>query len=100
MALLGPDRISAPRMLGATYGIYTLVGSRKGGEESVESFFEKAASGKLTEAAAEVGSGSKIRLGRWVAQETPCPKEIDQLYERLVERFVGRNTRCVGEPYA
>ena len=66
-------------MLGATYGIYTLVGSRKGGEESVESFFEKAASGKLTEVAAEVGSGSKIRLGCWVAQETPCPKEIDQL---------------------
>jgi energy-coupling factor transporter ATP-binding protein EcfA2 len=78
--------------LGATHGIYTLVGSWKGGEESVESFFEKAAPGKLTEATAEVGSGSKIRLGRWVAQETPCPKEIDQLYERLVERFVERNT--------
>ena len=87
-------------MLGATYGIYTLVGSRKGGEESVESFFEKAASGKLTEAAAEVGSGSKIRLGRWVAQETPCPKEIDQLYERLVERFVGRKPGELANPEA
>jgi hypothetical protein len=78
--------------LGAAYGIYTLVGSWKEGEESVESFFERAAPGELIRAAAEVGSGSKIRLGRWIAQETPCPNEVDQLYERLVARFVGSDT--------
>ena len=79
--------------LGAKHGIYTLVSSWQGGEEDVESFFEKIAPGKLKEAAAEVGGGSKLRLGRWVAQDAPCPAEVDQLYEKIVARFAARDLR-------
>lgn len=75
--------------VGAAHGIYTLTNSWHGGEEHIESFFERVAPGKLKEAVADVGTRSKIRLGRWVAYETPCPREINQLYEKIVARFTG-----------
>lgn len=36
---------------------------------------------KLTE---ELFSDSKIRKARWIAQETPCPPQIDALYRQVV----------------
>jgi hypothetical protein len=69
--------------LGARHGVFTLTTKWKGSAEAVESFIEGAAPGKLAEAETEVGK-SKIRKGRWVAQQTDCPVEVDDLYRQIV----------------
>jgi hypothetical protein len=69
--------------LGVGYGVFTLATSWTGSAEAVEGFIEGAAPGKLAEAKAEVGE-SKIRKGRWVAQQTDCPAEIDDLYRKII----------------
>ena len=69
--------------LGARHGVFTLTTSWTGSGEAVEGFIEGAAPGKLAEAKAEVGD-SKIRKGRWVAQQTDCPLEVDDLYRQIV----------------
>jgi energy-coupling factor transporter ATP-binding protein EcfA2 len=76
--------------LGARHGVLTLVTSWSGDAEAVESFFERVVPGKLAEAKAQVGT-SKIRKGRWVAHETECPPEIDDLYRRITG-FLGGET--------
>jgi len=70
--------------LGVRHGVFTLATSWTGSAEAVEAFIESAAPGKLAEARAEVG-GSKIRKGRWVAQQTDCPSEVDDLYCQIVD---------------
>ena len=69
--------------LGARHGVLTLATSWTGSGEAVEGFIEGAAPGKLAEAKAEVGD-SKIRKGRWVAQQTDCPLEVGDLYRQIV----------------
>ena len=69
--------------LGARHGVFTLTTSWAGSGEAVEAFIEGAAPGKLAEAETEVGK-SKIRKGRWVAQQTDCPPEVDDLYRQIV----------------
>jgi len=69
--------------LGARHGIFTLTTSWTGSAEAVEGFIECVAPGKLAEAKAEVGE-SKIRKGRWVAQQTDCPAKIDDLYRKII----------------
>jgi hypothetical protein len=74
--------------LGVRHGVFTLATSWTGSAEAVEGFIEGAAPGKLAEAKAEVGD-SKIRKGRWVAQQTDCPAEIDDLYRQIVAGIDG-----------
>ena len=69
--------------LGARHGVFTLTTSWTGSAEAVEGFIEGAAPGKLAEAETEVGK-SKIRKGRWDAQQTDCPPEVDDLYRQIV----------------
>jgi hypothetical protein len=69
--------------LGVRHGVFTLATSWTGSAEAVEGFIEGAAPGKLAEAKAEVGE-SKIRKGRWVAQQTDCAAEIDDLYRKII----------------
>ncbi len=69
--------------LGVRHGVFTSTTSWTGSGEAVEGFIEGAAPGKLAEAKAEVGD-SKIRKARWVAQQTDCPAEIDDLYRQIV----------------
>ena len=69
--------------LGTRHGVLTLTMGWTGGAAAVEGFIEGAAPAKLAEAEAEVGD-SKIRKGRWVAQQTDCPAEIEDLYRRVV----------------
>ena len=69
--------------LGVRHGVFTLTTGWTGSGEAVEGFIENAAPGKLAEAEAEVGR-SKIRRGRWVAQQTDCPPKVDDLYRRIV----------------
>ena len=69
--------------LGARHGVFTLTTSWTGSAEAVEGFIEAAAPGKLAEAKVEVGR-SNIRRGRWVAQQTDCPSEVDDLYRQIV----------------
>ena len=69
--------------LGARHGVFTLTTSSTGSAEAIEGFIEAAAPGKLAEAEAEVGR-SKVRRGRWVAEQTDCPPEVDDLYRQIV----------------
>jgi hypothetical protein len=69
--------------LGVRHGVFTLATSWAGSAEAVEGFIEGAARGKLAEAETEVGK-SKIRKGRWVAQQTGCPPKVDGLYRQIV----------------
>jgi hypothetical protein len=69
--------------LGACHGVYTLTTGWTGNGEAIEAFIEGAAPGKLAEAETEVGK-SKIRKGRWVAQQTDCPPEVDDVYRQII----------------
>ena len=69
--------------LGTRHGVLTLTTGWTGSAEAVEGFIEAAAPGKLAEAKVEVGR-SNIRRGRWVAQQTDCPSEVDDLYRQIV----------------
>ncbi|MGH8987757.1 MAG: ATP-dependent nuclease [Acidimicrobiales bacterium] len=53
------------------------------GDESFEAFAESVAPGKLSEAAQAVGS-SKVRIGRWLAENVPCPGEVGDLYHQVL----------------
>jgi energy-coupling factor transporter ATP-binding protein EcfA2 len=75
--------------LAGPLGVFTLATSWSGAGESFEGFVERVAPGKLAEAGAEVGTTSKIRKGRWVAQGTDCPAEVSDLYKRLLESLIG-----------
>ena len=70
--------------LGARHGVFTLTTSWTGSAEAIEAFIEGAAPGKLAEAEAEVGKRSKTRKGRWVAEQTDCPSEVNDLYRQIV----------------
>ncbi len=71
--------------LGAQNGIFTLASGWEHDNESFESFIEWVAPGMLAQAEAEVGR-SKVRIGRWIANATTCPQEVDDLYRHIVER--------------
>ncbi len=77
---------------GAKHGIFTLAkgwtrDDRKNGvvgDESFEHFVEDILPGELAKAEAAVGRNKSLRKGRWLAENNPCPEEIDQLYRQLV----------------
>ena len=54
--------------------------------ESFEAFLETVDIGKLNEAETAVGS-SKVRQGRWLAENLDCPTEVSTLYADLVAVF-------------
>ena len=78
--------------VGRQYGIFTLArgwtrADKKNGivgDESFEAFADRVAPGKLAEAAQVVGS-SKVRRGRWLAENVPCPAEVDGLYRQVLD---------------
>ena len=57
-------------------------------KESIEAFFALAVPGQLAKAKQEVGD-SKIRKGRWIAQNTPCPPAVNDLYRQVVVALQG-----------
>ena len=79
------------RKLGGEHGIFTLALGWKTrdkktgtpGDESFEAFVESVTSGTLNEAEAEVGD-SKVRQGRWIGTNMPCPERVGDLYEQLI----------------
>jgi hypothetical protein len=84
--------------LGRHHGVLTLATSWRAPGEAIEAFFERVAPGKLTEAEAEVGSGSKIRKGRWLAEETSCPVEIEEMYEQVLMALLAEELRPAATP--
>jgi len=85
--------------VGRDHGVFTLgpgwtrADKKNGivGDESFEAFAESVAPCKLSEAAQAVGS-SKVRMGRWFAENVPCPDEVD--------RFYGQVLKALGLAYA
>jgi hypothetical protein len=84
------------RDLGRRYGIYTLaVGwttadtdAGTSGDESFEVFLDSVAPGARDKARAEVGD-SKVRQGRWMAENVPCPDAVADLYASLIHHLQG-----------
>jgi hypothetical protein len=80
------------KALGRAHGVFTLARGWKtadktagtSNEESFEVFLEAVTPGKLDEAEEEVGD-SKVRKGLWVAENTECPSEVNDLYKSLIE---------------
>lgn len=77
---------------GARNGIFTLArgwtrDDRKNsvpGDESFEHFIEAIMPGELARAEAEAGRSKSLRKGRWLAENHPCPSQIDDLYRGIV----------------
>ena len=59
-------------------------GAMTAGDESFEAFVESVYPGKLQESHDVVG-GSKVRRGRWVAENTDCPAAVEELYHQIVD---------------
>ncbi len=55
-------------------------------DESFEAFLDAEAPGALTQARSAVGD-SKVRQGRWIAANMPCPPSVKDLYQRIVTAF-------------
>ncbi len=74
--------------LGAQHGVHTLAAGWLAADESIEAFFELAVPDQLAKAKQEVGN-SKIRKDRWIAQNTPCPPAVNDLYRQVVVALQG-----------
>jgi energy-coupling factor transporter ATP-binding protein EcfA2 len=82
------------RKLGSDHGIFTLARgwttadktSGTQNDESFEAFIEAQAPGMLAQARAAVGD-SKVRQGRWVGRNVPCPPAVRDLYQNLITAF-------------
>ena len=85
------------RKLGAEQGIFTLALGWKTrdkqagtpGDESFEAFVESVVPGSLNQAEAEVGD-SKVRRGRWLGTNIPCPQRVGDLYKQVITALEAR----------
>jgi len=83
VSLEGANEFGHARSIGATHGVFTLA-------EDLPEEFEDYVRNRLPQqfaAAAEEWPKSKVLAGRMVAQQTDCPKEVAELYARILERF-------------
>jgi len=91
------------RELAARHGIFTLANgwqtrineALSTGDESFEFFLNRVLPGRLAKAFVEVGA-SKVRKGRWVAENNPCPEEVDALYGSIISALRDRGMPVVG----
>ncbi|MCL4544778.1 MAG: AAA family ATPase [Chloroflexi bacterium] len=94
---MSPELFDRARALGEQLGIFTHASGwqtgRQNNNESLEATLERVAPGKLTAASEAVG-GSKVRQGRWIAENVPCPPEFQCLYTKLVTKLGGCDGRC------
>lgn len=71
--------------LGAEHGILTLATSWRGNGEAIEALFEWVLPEEWAEARTRFKDRrSKVRRARWLAHETACPDELDNLYRRVL----------------
>jgi len=88
--------------VGRDHGVFTLApgwirADKKNGivgDESFEAFAESVAPSKLSEAGQAVGS-SKVRMGRWFAENVPCPDEVDRFYGQVLKAL---GLACAADP--
>ena len=89
---LGAAPLGSSQQFFACNGTWFDVGPTVAGwlaaDESIEAFFALAVPGQLAKAKQEVGD-SKIRKGRWIAQNTPCPPAVNDLYRQVVVALQG-----------
>ena len=62
----------------------------QGEHEGFEGAAEAWVAGKRVEAAGQVGGGSKVRIGPWLAENLPCPYEVDRLFGKILEALEAR----------
>lgn len=78
--------------VGRDHGVFTLAAGwvradkEKGiaGNESFEAFADRVVPDKFTEAK-RLFPSSKVRRGRWLAENVPCPAEVDGLYRQVLD---------------
>jgi predicted ATPase len=95
-AMKSMDKPTFDRLVevGRRHGVFTLASGWQradkptgvAGDESFEVFVESVAPGLLSKAKGSV-QGSKPRQGRWVAENSPCPVAVDELYGWILARF-------------
>lgn len=89
---MSPHLFATQRALGREHGIFTLAIGWKTRDkdtgapnnESFEVFVESVAPGQLARAREAVGE-SKVRQGRWLADNVGCPQKVSELYVELVK---------------
>ena len=64
-------------------------------DESFEAFLETVDARKLAEAETAVGS-SKLRQGRWLAENLDCPTDVSALYTSLVATLGNHHDQLAG----
>lgn len=88
---MNPKVFAKLRDLGASHGVFTLAlgwrvadkNTSQVNDESFEAFIESAVPGQLALAKVDVGA-SKVRQGRWLAENVGCPEAVSALYMRIV----------------
>ena len=91
--------------VGRRHGVFTLAAGWERadkddgvpGDESFEAFVDRVMPGALSEAAREAGS-SKVRRGRWLAENRSCPSEVDHLYADILTTLGLVPTRSLTSP--
>ena len=66
------------------------------GDESFEFFIEGILPGELAKAEAEVGRSKSLREGRRLAENNPCPPQIEDLYRDIFAVLTARGMRGSG----
>lgn len=85
------------RKLGESHGILTLApgwttASKKvgrPGDESFEAFIDSIDSTAREQASQQVGD-SKVRVGRWIAENRDCPGQVSELYKHVISALQHR----------
>jgi energy-coupling factor transporter ATP-binding protein EcfA2 len=90
--------------VGRDHGVFTLArgwtraDKKTGidGDESFEAFAESVAPDEFAEAK-QLFPSSKVRRGRWLAENTPCPDKVNDLYRQVLNALKLDGTPSSGE---
>jgi hypothetical protein len=83
---MSPEFFADQCRLGEQYGVLTLASGWQTGQannESFEAFLDGVDPEMLVNARAEVGE-SKVRMGRWIAENVTCPARVASLYPLIL----------------
>jgi hypothetical protein len=81
--VMSQEKFDEQVTLGQQHGVFTLDSSWIQGAEGFEVFVDGVFPGKLSEATSNVGK-SKVRVGRWIAENSVAPQRVVDTHVRLL----------------